>query len=292
MKLILVFLLTLSFSIQASSYKAKELLPFELESMIESLPWNIYSLKEKEMINGIVKELDSKLSRLNEKERYLFAKTTLIRYFLRNPPTESLSESIYNRAVLREIRNNFSKEKQTTFVNWLMRAILSDIEAIFNSAQYVNLQGKNPKSVPVLRKKFQLIGPWVQFFMGKSRKEIDFALSTKYIEAIKFLNSKIESYVNFKTMKKNFFEPSKKLAYFTIERETKVPEIENEILSIIDDVIKKHEKAGIPAPVEDWVPHDDDIAKKQKANIIKEADPDYVKPETLPEPVNDWLYEI
>tara|TARA_R110002072_G_scaffold1989_5_gene16713 strand:+ start:188058 stop:188939 length:882 start_codon:yes stop_codon:yes gene_type:complete len=293
MKLILLLsIFFLSFNSFSSSYKAKGSLPFELEAMIESLPWNIYNLKQKEKINLLVRELDGKLSAINEKERFLFAKSSLIRFFLNNPPSNSFSETVFRRDILREIRNSFGKEKQTQFVHWFMRALVSDLEDTFNSPEYVNLQGKDPKSNSILRKKFQLIGPWINFFKGKNKEEINFALSELYIRAIEHLNSKIESYVNFKTMKKNFISPSKNLAFFKIEKETKIPEIENNMLSIIDEVIKRHEKAGIPAPIEDWVPNDDDLAKKETPLVVPTPNPDYVAPDKLPEPVDDWLFEI
>lgn len=282
MKIILLIGLILSLPTKSAiqTFVPKEDLPVEFSYLVESLQQYPLSDKEREEITKEIKELDKLFSLMSKEEVFFVLKSEIYKELL-NKPRLAQQSQYYNKKILRTLLDLIEAKIDSyhPFAKWIIIATYADLKQIFDSAYYntfiVEKKGiglKNPNAA-LIEKKLNLVLPWFEDITGQSPEVFHENLKPVMLSLLAKLNKKIKYLLQYSRFEKLNLVTEDALKYFEI----KSPE---------EKAAKKDPLLDMDLPTEKPT----EVAKDQwmPKNGPLEPDPNYVAPEKLPTPTDDW----
>ncbi|MFI5389729.1 MAG: hypothetical protein ACHQYQ_00095 [Bacteriovoracales bacterium] len=282
MKIILLIGLILSLPTKSAiqTFVPKEDLPVEFSYLVESLQQYPLSDKEREEIAKEIKELDKLFSLMSKEEVFFVLKSEIYKELL-NKPRLAQQSQYYNKKILRTLLDLIEAKIDSyhPFAKWIIIATYADLKQIFDSPYYntfvVEKKGiglKNPNAA-LIEKKLNLVLPWFEDITGQSPEVFHENLKPVMLSLLAKLNKKIKYLLQYSRFEKLNLVTEDALKYFEI----KSPE---------EKAAKKDPLLDMDLPTEKPT----EVAKDQwmPKNGPLEPDPNYVAPEKLPTPTDDW----
>ena len=262
------------------TFVPKENLPVEFSYLVESLQLYPLSDKERENITKEIKELDKLFSLMSKEEVFFLLKSEIYKELLNKPKLIQQSKN-YNKKIIRTLLDLIDAKIDSyhQFAKWIIIATYSDLKQIFDSPYYntfiVEKKGiglKNPNAA-LIEKKLNLILPWYEDITGQTPEGFHETLKPVMLSLLTKLNKKIRYLLHYSRFEKLNLVPNDSLKYFAI----KVPE---------EKKAKKDPLLDMDLPAEKPT----EVAKDQwtPKNEPRDPDPNYVAPEKLPFPTDDW----
>ena len=282
----------LSFRAYSSIIKVKsEKVPLELKVLIESL----------ELHKDNTDKIKVQLSQVEE----IILKNpdeALIKYLVKIESSKFVlrwfAEKL-NPIVFDVTPDNFEKKlallELSPFSKWLIAGVVTDFKnlkrdpgfAAFSTA-YRNNRRQNTPEFLRLEKKIILLSPWIHFLYQSGEDEINFELFKVQSSLFKKLLEKMNLYHLLVHNYPKIGNSPNNLSFFDF-----IEAKENESGQ---DLSEKIAKIEVPAgkdskdnKTNNWTPSED--VKKLLPNY-PQFNPNYVAPEKLPEPVNDWFLDL
>ncbi len=291
-----ILIITLSIFSSLSAYCAqwiaKESLPYEVQTLVESFNMDFLTDEEKSELKIQLHELDSLMTNLEATERFFLAKSSIYKWILKYPPQVRPPADF----TLDQFTAEVKAKDLNSFAKWLLLALKSDsidIQRNPNYRQYLKVQ--NRKNIPfnfrALRKKINLLTPWAYLFYKNPGEQMNLQLTRHQFSLLKDIVSQYKLYYRFKGSRLPQQE-KKKLSLFSFQEksiESSGSKSVDESLSDLDLIIEKHRKAGLPIPVNEWnISRNDGWTPGELEGDIIQPDPSYTPPQKLPKPVDDW----
>lgn len=280
---ILVLLALFIPSISKSSFSTfvpKKELPVEFSYLIESLQLYPLQDKEREDLSKSIKKMDKFFTQMSKEEVYFILKSEIYKELL-NKPRLTQQSKLYDKKILRKFLDTIDAriDNYHQFAKWIIFATYSDLKQIFDSPYFntfiVEKKGfglKNPNAA-LIEKKLNLILPWYEDIINQSPEEFHEMLKPMMIGILNIIEKKVGYLLDFSRFDKFKLTEDENLKYFEIKMPVKQDAQKDPLLDL-----------EIPAekPVE--------IAKDQwqPRNEPMEPNPNYVAPEKLPVPSDDW----
>jgi len=294
--LIVTLLFLMSLSSNARHWEATKELPYELRALIASMNIDYLTKEENSTLKTTLYILDALVKDLPQSDRYFLGKTSLYKWLLQASSTIRLPESFV-------LKNNLQVKNYadlSPFSKWLFGAIKADIAQIAQDPTYQRYIGEKSKnnftsSTRTIRRKIKLIAPWAYLLSQKDPLQINLQLMRHQMELLLDVTEQYKIYYRFNSLTPP--PKSKTLTFFNYKKEpkkAKEPNQDNETLSYLDSVIKKHKEKGLPLPQNEWTlaPKDTWTPGDGPGIDIKvETDGSYVEPKSLPDPVDDWILD-
>tara|TARA_Y100000780_G_scaffold232553_1_gene265937 strand:- start:39054 stop:39941 length:888 start_codon:yes stop_codon:yes gene_type:complete len=291
-KIICAFFLLKSSFLFSAQWIAKEELPYEVKTLVESFNFDYLTDEEKNHLKTHLTELDSLMMNLTSNDRFFLAKSSVYKWILKYPPQVNPPASF----TLKQFTEKESSKKLSPFAKWLVLALKSDAIDIQRSANYQQyLNYRNRKNLPYdlmsLKKKVDLLRPWAYLFYRDNGEQVNLQLTKHQFTLLKDIIAQYKLYYRFKGNQLPPLNP-KDLRLFSLNTGKAIKKSSSpldESISELDVIIKKHRKAGIPIPTNDWQASKKDTwtPGDEKGEFLK-PDPSYTPPKELPKPVNDW----
>jgi hypothetical protein len=293
----LLTLYLISITLRANYYIPKRPIPFELESILDSINYDLTSENDKKHTKIEIAKLDFLLNNYLTKEVFFIIKSTLYKKIFLELPVQKASKKFY-RNILKLKSSSFPKNNMN-FATWLKISLKEDLIKVTNSPIYKTYlsykEGNNVKYTSPLRrihKKISLLSPWYLLLNKNSQVENDYLLQPYYKKWITEINSTISEFIYLSKGSPVQLPAKIKLSFFRIDKTLKKrPMPEFNILKTLDSVIEKHTKDKLPLPVKDWIPREDDFNNPIDDFEIPKADSTYRAPRNLPPPVDEWRSE-
>ena len=289
---VLINLIIISFSAQASQWIAKNSLPYEIKTLVESFNMDYLTDEEKNDLKSELHTLDSLMTNLSVNDRFFLAKSSVYKWILKYPPQVRPPADF----TLTTFTDKTKSKGLNPFAKWLLLALKSDsfdIQKNANYQQYLKL--KNRKKIPFnflsLKKRIDLLRPWAYLFYRNQGEQLNLQLTKHQFTLLRDIVSQYKLFYRFKGTRLPNIE-EQKLSLFSFQEKTGQENQKDSIeesLSQLDQVIAKHRKAGIPTPVDEWsISKNDDWTPGDKQGLVIEPSPNYTPPKNLPKPVDDW----
>ena len=281
MKYLLTLLLPgLIFAAPVTYYPKKDL-PVEFSYLIESIQLYPLEDKEREELGKKIREIDQELSELTKEEVYFLLKSEIYKGLLENPRLKNQS-IYYNPDILKPLNTiiEVRLEDYHKFAQWLLFAVYSDLSQNFSSPFYntfivkkkTGLRLKN-KNLIMMQRKFDFVLPWYEEIINSTPEEFHEGLKDTMFHLLDVIKMKMADLIKFSRFDTFKIDPGKKtLNFFT----TKSPEKEKTPEETLGLTVEKQPEVVVKK--EEWIPK----------NAPMDPDPNYIPPEVLPEPVNDW----
>lgn len=301
----LIFILFLISSMAASAkkyYSPSKALPSEFRFLVESIQTYDLNQDEKNFIKDQVIKLDNVLSVLKRREFFFLIKSEIYKGLLRHKPDFPLQDTSFTPNIISSLQEILKKKEDfKPFTRWLLAALISDLDQLFRSSvypefmRYRNLPNYSAgPDVKRMQKKFELLLPWVEFTRLSGPKGLEEILKPVMLEVLALVTFYGKTTLDYSRFSAVDIEiPKQKLVYFDYRIFN--PKLDGQdftLEEIIDSVLEKHKKSGLPLPVDDWTPREHDFANKKAPAPIPTPDPDYKAPAKLPSPINDWIFEF
>ncbi|GEM_PF-3261508 len=300
MKLTIIVLL-FSLTTYASQWTVKRQSPYEIQALVESFNMDYLTQEEKNQLSDQLTELDSLMTSLEENDRFFLAKSTVYKWVLKSSPFVKIPKSFD----LDKFKTNASTKDLSPFSKWLLMAIKSDIANLVLTTDYRSyLLEKQQKGRTIrfkaVKRRVDLIRPWAYLFTRENPQQISLRLVKYQFILLKNLISQYKLFYRFKDME--LPQKPEQLSFFTLKENLNndTSEADN-TLTLLDQVIEKHQKANIPTPTSDWqvskndewLPQNDESLTEESLRNLKNpsANPNYKAPVNLPKPVNDWTLD-
>ncbi len=293
MRILLFTLTTLfSFSNFSAQWVAKESLPYEVQTLVESFHMEYLTDEEKSDLKLQLQELDSLMTNLEATDRFFLAKSSIYKWILKYPPEVKPPADF----TLDQFTSKVKSTGLNSFAKWLLLALKSDSIDIQRSPNYNQyLKVKTRKTIPFdlrsLHKKIDLLRPWAYLFYRNPGEQINLQLTRYQFSLLKDIVAQYKLYYRFKGSTLPA-QQTKKLTLFSFQEKSNSNPSSKTIddsLSDLDQIIEKHRKAGLPIPVNEWnISQNDDWTPGDLEGDIIKPNPSYTPPKKLPQPVNDW----
>ncbi len=277
---ILIFFISLPIKSAVQIFKPKENLPVEFSYLIESLQQYPLTEKEREELSQEIKKLDKLFSQMSKEEVFFLSKSEIYQELL-NKPRLAQQQKFYDKKILRTLLDFIETkiESYHPFAKWIMIATYADLKLIFGSPYYNTfivekkaLALKN-KNAAMIEKKLSLVLPWYEDIIGQSPEEFHENLKPIMMAILSKINRKIGYLLEYSRFDKTDLSTTGELKYFEVT--TSEGKVEKK--DPIADLEIPNEKPAESAKQE-WMPR----------NEPTEPNPNYVAPEKLPSPTDDW----
>ncbi|WP_044557155.1 hypothetical protein [Halobacteriovorax marinus] len=285
-------------------------MPTEYKILIESINHYPLSKEDKDDLLSNIVMSDAFFTKIPKNDLFLLTKMEIYKAVLSYHNSENIKSIRVNQPIINELmkKANTAKDELNPFASWILRAVIKDLQSIIKYKYYQTYltqkaQSKKLKNIELLKldKKITLLSPWISLFNLSTSEEINLALRPLHFRIIRrlaFLSKTIYQTSSFDKM-----PPMKELNQLSLFKYSRELTNRESTLQKIDDVIGNIEIfpskgsstniSDLPNPSNDWIPKDDmQSLKIKKGDLFPEPDPNYKKPESLPEPVNDWLLDI
>lgn len=276
--------------------------PSELTFLIESIQDYKLEKKDSEKFFKEMALMDQIFSELTREEIFFISKAEIYKSFLKiNKIEKTYPLKYYNPKILEQFRKTIIKNKAeySKFVYWIGQGIATDLENIFNSYNFPMLMiqrrnNKKPRRAQMIRldKKLRILIPWYENFVERDPEDLAKFIKDKMINHLGHLNKVL--------LLLHKFSRFKKLKLLKLQKEDfvlfKLKDVSKiEVKKATDEEILNSIK--IPKTLENpnlsqkkvWTPKD---IKEGKAPLFPEKNPNYVPPEVLPQPVDDWIFKF
>lgn len=264
----------------APQFVPKSDLPVEFSYLVESIQQYPLQDSERDNLSNVLKKLDKLFSQMTKEEVYFVLKSEIYKELL-NKPRLSQQSQLYDKKILRNFAEVIDTkiESYHQFAKWIIIATYSDLKQIFDSPYFntfiVEKKGiglKNPNAA-MIGKKLNLVLPWYEDITNQNPEEFHEMLKPIMIGILDKITVKIQYLLEFSRFEKNQLAPDDNLRYF----ELKIPmpkEAPKDPLLDID----LSEGKPIESNRDKWLPRNEPM----------EPNPNYVAPENLPVPSDDW----
>lgn len=255
-------------------------LPVEFSYLVESIQQYPLPDNEKENLLKVLKKLDKLFAQMTKEEVFFLLKSEIYKDLLNKPKLTNQSQ-LYDKKILRKLAELIDNKIDSyhQFAKWIIIANYSDLKQIFDSPYFntfiVEKKGiglKNPNAA-MIGKKLNLILPWFEDIINQNPEEFHEMLKPIMMGLLDKITSKIEYLLEYSRFEKPQVALDDNLKYFEI----KMPapkESQKDPLANLDLPEGKSEEV-----VKDqWQPRNEPM----------EPNPNYVAPENLPVPSNDW----
>ncbi len=281
MKYLLFFLIPGIIWSAPVTYYPKQDLPAEFSYLIESL--QLYPLEEKERkaLGNKIKELDQMLSELTKEEVYFLLKSEIYKGLLARPKLKNQS-GYYNPEILKPLNSILEVriDDYHKFAQWLMYAVYADLSQSFDSAFYNTFVVKKKTGMPLksknlimMQRKFNFILPWYEEIINSTPEEFHESIKDEMFHLLDVIKMKMKDLIKFSRFDKFKIDPDKKtLTFFTTKSLEAAEKKAEEVLGL---TIEERPQTTVKA---EWIPK----------NAPMDPDPNYLPPDVLPDPVNDW----
>ena len=282
MKLLLIICLFLPLASRSATttFVPKDELPVEFSYLVESLQLYPLQDKEREDLSKVIKELDNLFSQMSKEEVFFILKSELYKELL-NKPRLTGQTQLYDKKILRKFMDLIDTkiDNYHQFAKWIIFATYSDLKQIFDSPYFntfiVEKRGigfNNPNAAKI-GKKFDLVLPWYEDIINQNPEEFHEMLKPVMLNFLKKIHKKLEILLTFSRFESIKLAADDHLKYFELKSiEPKAPKKD----PILDMEIST-EKALEPEK-DQWKPRNEPMA----------ANPNYIAPEKLPTPSDDW----
>jgi hypothetical protein len=215
------------------------------------------------------------------KEEVFFVLKSEIYKELLNKPRLTEQSKYYNKKILRTLLDLIEAKIDSyhQFAKWIIIATYADLKQIFDSPYYntfiVEKKGiglKNPNAA-LIEKKLNLVLPWYEDITGQNPEAFHENLKPAMLSLLTKLNKKIRYLLQYSRFDKLNLGPEDTLKYFDI-RAPQGKEAKKDPLLDMDLPTEKPTEVA----KDQWAPR----------NEPTEPDPNYVAPEKLPSPTDDW----
>jgi len=273
------FLLINSLQAKVSYFTPKEDMPYELKIIYQS--YNALALDKDSTSDQMYRFLEillKNLSHMDREEILFLSKSEILKTILKLKP-ESATSTVLSGEFLRDLKSQLTSEEYNQMLpysKWLLTSLLIDYEDLY--------KGKNRNQVTL--KRLEMILPYLNYIRLNSLKDFDqmnhevlLVISKKLVHftsALLFYSSRLGA-VATKTMLADISNQKPQEAHS-----------DKSIESIIDPILEKHKKLGLPLPVDDWKPSETDYGLSTKPQSTESAKSAPITPENLPKPVDDW----
>jgi len=283
MKYLLILLLPGFVFASTLTYYPKKDLPAEFSYLVESIQLYPLEPKEREELGKKLREIDQMLAQMTKEEVYFLLKSEIYKGLLNRPKLKN-PNNYYNPEILKPLNSiiEVRVDDYHKFAQWLLFAVYSDLRQIFDSPFYNTFAVKKKTGLPLknknvimMQKKFDFILPWYEEVINSTPEEFHEALKENMFQLLASIEMKIKDLLKYSRFEKFKLDPNiQTLTFFTTKSpEEKKEKKEEEILGLDLGV-----EGEAPVKKAQWVPKNEPM----------EPNPDYVPPESLPEPVNDW----
>ncbi len=282
MKIIILLGLILSLPTKSAiqTFVPKEELPVEFSYLVESLQLYPLSDLEREKVTKEIKELDKLFSLMSKEEVFFVLKSEIYKELL-NKPRLTQQSKYYNKKILRPLLDVIEAKIDSyhQFAKWIIIATYADLKQIFDSPYYntfiVEKKGiglKNPNAA-LIEKKLNLVLPWYEDITGQNPEVFHENLKPVMLSLLTKLNKKIRILLQFSRFDTLKLVAEDTLKYFEIKAPGEKGPKKDPLLDMDLPTEKPTEVAK-----DQWAPR----------NEPTEPDPNYVAPEKLPSPTDDW----
>lgn len=283
MRIFIFLILTFSTFAQAkvNYYYPNKDMPFELKVLFEG--YNSIATendKTTEELDKFLTILLGNLTKLDREEILFLSKSEIIKTVLKNNPEDLKTDNI-PQDFLNELKENIGKEdfrKLNPFARWLMSSLLVDYENL--------LKTKNNK---VSKRRLDLIIPFLNSIRLNGLGEFDVKSRELLLESAKRLVH-FSSVVLLYSSRLSVTPSAQKLAVINQQKPDGTKQ-GRDIEDILSPIIEKHKKLGLPVPVDDWKPSENDFNLKSQAVSPSEGPAKVIDANSLPQPVDDWNVE-
>jgi hypothetical protein len=302
--LLLIFYLfaTLESSAEENNkyYEPRSSLPLDMRLALSHLQFHYHQPEE---IKRNIIILDQFLDLLSEEERLFITKAELYKALFRITRDVSIRIELFDQQTLDIVtraRQESTGLKEThPFFYQLYGSILGDLKPIIESPGYRTFVGKirtSPSQLTneelILKRKMEMVLPWIEWFQKGGVDQVNSYLVEAFNDYLNVIISRMNDYF-FLTRDENLTLSTTRdgdLSFFTlkdlpaglnpkpVQEDTDSENLE----TILAPILKQQD--SLPKPVDDWRP------RESAQDFFKMApDPNYVAPEALPDPVNDWI---
>ena len=217
---------------------------------------------------------------MTKEEVYFLLKSEIYKELL-NKPRLTQQSQLYDKKILRKFAELIDTkiESYHQFAKWIIIATYSDLKQIFDSPYFntfiVEKKGiglKNPNAA-MIEKKLNLVLPWYEDIINQNPEEFHEMLKPILIGILDKITVKIEYLLALSRFEKPQLVPDDNLRYFEIKMPTPKEAQKDPLLDL--DL-----PTGRPAEVakDQWQPRNEPM----------EPNPNYIPPENLPVPSDDW----
>jgi hypothetical protein len=256
-------------------------LPVEFSYLVESFQQYPLQDSERENLSNVLKKLDKLFTQMTKEEVYFILKSEIYKELL-NKPRLSQQSQLYDKKILKKFAEIIDTkiENYHQFAKWIIIATYSDLKQIFDSPYFntfiVEKKGiglKNPNAA-MIEKKLNLVLPWYEDIVNQNPEEFHEMLKPLLLVMLDKITIKIEYLLVFSRFEKIQQTPDDNLRYFEIKIPMPKEAIKDPLLDIDLSAIKPAEQ-----PIKDqWLPRNEPM----------EPNPNYIPPENLPVPSDDW----
>jgi len=251
-------------------------LPSEFCYLLESIQKTEFSPAEKQSFTDTLKELDAQFNLMTKEEIFFILKGEIYKALLAHHknsteiPLEDTQLSRLNKALLEKGSRLYA------FGLWLMIALKSDAEVLLHHPERSQLKlGTKDKELLRLKKKINLISPWIQNFLNMEIDEFHSDLRPLMKTILKRIEITIRLFVlqgRFEKIKLTKENSQPTLSFFTL---------------------KEISKAESFTELNNWLRRQSlDKEKPSNSNVWQPKDdgkiPNYLSPKVLPKPADDW----
>ncbi|MBI2519674.1 MAG: hypothetical protein HYV97_04635 [Bdellovibrio sp.] len=276
-------------------------LPTEFVLLIESLQKAGLSGEGKAQFDKLILSLDESFDVLTKEEIFFICKAEIYKAILKKyrntePDLKKFDMRFLKNATAKIEQINNDKVELSLFSKWMIQALLSDLKSLLMAPQYLNFltfvqNGTDVTSQPFIiwSKKLNMVGPWLDLFINSVDSEFEAIIRPLQLEALQIIATYADLLIKQSRFKESW--PKKKstlasLSFFTW-REMKE---KTDSAALPSDLTPQGSgSSDIPAAV--WTPKDtpETTANSNLPVNYPTPDPDYLPPNKLPQPVNDWI---
>lgn len=279
-KYALIFLFFVqSLQAKVNYFTPKEDMPYELKVIFQS--YNSLASENDPASEQMYRFLEILLKNLTflEREEILFlTKTEILKTILKMKP-ESAATTMLSDDFLRDLNSRLTSEEfnqMLPYSKWLLTSLLIDYDNLYK------IKNRNQ----VMSKRLEMILPYLNYIRLNSLKDFDQLNKDTLVVISKKLVHFTSALLTYSSRLGSV--PSKINLADISEIKPQVSQASKSIESIIDPILEKHKKLGLPLPTDDWKPSDKDYGLSSKPEKTESAKAAPVIPENLPKPVDDW----
>lgn len=265
-------------------------LPIELKYLLETYNELSYSDWEKEKLTNHFDKISENILSIDKAQKYLLLKSEIYKAILQFPPVPK--KSLKNLPSYAEV----STQYKSKFFTWIAMAINEDFQALKEDTNYKTLQGKNlrleslSQNQKVFIKKLERIQPWMDLFANYNEEEARDKLKAFVFATLEKLEFYSKTFIVYS---KPLEALKEKQLIYKLEKDL-APKPKEETLSEILS-IKEKPPTNLQATQNvstlgeenlNWVPKD------EPQDLFPKPDPNYQPPAELPQPVNDWIFDL
>jgi len=236
------------------------------------------------------------------KDKNALINAEFLSFVLKNPVAKNFNRYPFQEESLNEefIQIESKLEKLKPVSRYLAQQILLEMKNIVKERSFKRYLQQIKKSyyftsdeLKTMDKKVRYLEPWWEFFANTSIAEIDQSILSKSREFISYFSKSVSFILNQEII------PPDSFALSILEKSEKAPEaIEDKLEEIIDDAENQgtEQEDETETAKNDWVPTNGEDSGEEKVKTLNynieenypKPSPNYLSPETLPIPLNDW----